>query len=285
MSTANTNHSSDKSNKKSILLSFKRNKKNKKQAEFNSDYQRLTRKQELITSDNLNYRSQEKVSQKLINENQKTNFTHRRQKTLSPTFCMQQKKQSDNSKKKKMRRDILQNRRLLSTKDRERRSRLICQKLAELDSFKKAKNILFYHALDDEVSLNTLLVRTLAQKKKNVFLPRLERNKEITVRPYRLGDKLQTSFYNIREPLPKTEVVDPLALDLVILPCVAADSRCFRLGFGLGCYDKFLAKFNGTSVIAAFDLQVVDRVPRQDHDLKAQFLITESQIYANANSQ
>jgi len=174
-----------------------------------------------------------------------------------------------------LRKKILLLRKSLSPVEREEKSRTICEKLASLDGFRNAKNILFYHPLDTEVNISPLLVRTLAKREKNVFLPRLEKDRNISVRPYQIGDKLITNYHNIREPLASTDIFSKQEIDLAIIPCVAADREGFRLGFGAGCYDRFLADFEKTSVLLAFDVQIVKKVPRENHDQATSILITE----------
>ena len=184
--------------------------------------------------------------------------------------------------KKILRQKMIKERQDLSLDKVEEKSRLICAQIENQEKFQKAKNILFYYAKDNEVNLNTLMVKTLAKKEKNVFLPRLERDKEISVRSYNIGDKLQTSFYDIKEPLASSQTFKKEDVDLVILPCVASNKECFRLGFGMGCYDRFLENFKGKSIIASFYFQITE-IPKESHDQKADFVITESMIYSKKN--
>ena len=87
------------------------------------------------------------------------------------------------------------------------------------------------------------------------------------------GDELEISEFNIKEPcsLP----VNPLCLDLVIVPALAVDKNNYRLGYGGGFYDRFLAKYPGlTTVVAIAKELVFDKIPVQNFDVKFDFLIT-----------
>ena len=59
------------------------------------------------------------------------------------------------------------------------------------------------------------------------------------------------------------------ALDMIVVPLVAFDRTGARLGYGGGCYDRYLPTLSTSCRIVgiAFDEQCVDRVPTDAHDL------------------
>lgn len=64
-------------------------------------------------------------------------------------------------------------------------------------------------------------------------------------------------------------IVPAKALDMVVVPLVAFDRAGARLGYGGGCYDRYLPILSPTCQIVgiAFDEQRVDHVPTDAHDL------------------
>ena len=64
-------------------------------------------------------------------------------------------------------------------------------------------------------------------------------------------------------------IVPAEALDLIVVPLVAFDRTGARLGYGGGCYDRYLPELSATCQIVgiAFDEQHVDRVLTDAHDL------------------
>ena len=58
-------------------------------------------------------------------------------------------------------------------------------------------------------------------------------------------------------------------LDMVVVPLVAFDRTGARLGYGGGCYDRYLPTVAPERPIVgiAFDEQCVDHVPTDAHDL------------------
>jgi 5-formyltetrahydrofolate cyclo-ligase len=65
---------------------------------------------------------------------------------------------------------------------------------------------------------------------------------------------------------------------LTIVPLLAFDRERYRLGYGKGLYDQLLAMIGGVAVGVAFAAQEVDALPREDHDQRLDFIVTEHEI-------
>ena len=61
------------------------------------------------------------------------------------------------------------------------------------------------------------------------------------------------------------------------MPAVCYDRRGYRLGFGGGYYDRWLAGFSGFRVGLCRGLVLQDRVPTEAHDSRVDLLITEQE--------
>ncbi len=100
--------------------------------------------------------------------------------------------------------------------------------------------------------------------------------------PYTSHDDLIKSKYGILEPKDdNTLVINPEILDIVITPGVVFDEEGYRIGYGGGFYDKLFEKIEDRVVKIAigFELQVIDKVPRDSYDKAVDYLITEEKIY------
>ena len=71
-------------------------------------------------------------------------------------------------------------------------------------------------------------------------------------------------------------IVSAEALDMVIVPLVAFDRAGARLGYGGGCYDRYLPVLSPICQIVgiAFDEQRVDHVPIDAHDLPLPHIVS-----------
>lgn len=71
-------------------------------------------------------------------------------------------------------------------------------------------------------------------------------------------------------------IVPAEALDMIVVPLVAFDRAGARLGYGGGCYDRYLPMLSPACQIIgiAFDEQRIDRVPTDAHDLPLPYIVS-----------
>lgn len=161
-------------------------------------------------------------------------------------------------------------------------SDIITDKLLNLDCIKNAKNIMLYLDFNNEVSTDNL-IKKLLNLGKIVSSPITlkEERKLIPSQITDLKNGIQYGAYNIREPKPEcSPAINIKDLDVVIVPAVAYDKNCYRLGYGGGFYDRFLENLRKDAVTIgiAFDLQIFDEVPKEAHDAQLDYIVTESRI-------
>lgn len=71
-------------------------------------------------------------------------------------------------------------------------------------------------------------------------------------------------------------IVSAEALEMIVVPLVAFDRAGARLGYGGGCYDRYLPTLSPACQIVgiAFDEQHVDHVPTDAHDLPLPHIVS-----------
>ena len=161
-------------------------------------------------------------------------------------------------------------------------SDIITDKLLNLDCIKNAKNIMLYLDFNNDVSTDSL-IKKLLNLGKIVSSPITlkEERKLIPSQITDLKNGIQYGAYNIREPKPEcSPAINIKDLDVIIVPAVAYDKNCYRLGYGGGFYDRFLENLRKDAVTIgiAFDLQIFDEVPKEAHDAQLDYIVTESRI-------
>ncbi|MBQ8699578.1 MAG: 5-formyltetrahydrofolate cyclo-ligase, partial [Schwartzia sp.] len=125
------------------------------------------------------------------------------------------------------------------------------------------------------------LLSRLLETGKRVAIPWIagERATEAVLVPSM--DALEAGTYHIltvREEI--REVLPPQAIDCVIVPGVAFGRDGTRLGMGGGYYDAFLPKAaRAVKIAAAFQCQILDRVPSLPHDCGMDWIVTEQGVF------
>ena len=85
----------------------------------------------------------------------------------------------------------------------------------------------------------------------------------------------------IREPQ-GGRLIRPQALDVILVPLVAFDAQCRRLGHGAGYYDRYLAQTDALRIGVGFACQKVDAIHALPHDIAMDLIVTEEEILSQA---
>ena len=170
--------------------------------------------------------------------------------------------------------------------DKPRLSAAIVERLAALPEYGTAHTLSCYVSTADEVHTHELLKKAWSAGKRTA-VPYIGGGHIVLFHLTSLAE-LAPGNFGILEP--KRELrslaerrIEPADLDLVIVPGVAFDRRCGRLGHGKGHYDYLLpqARPAARRIGMAFECQLVDEVPMLPHDVFLDAVITEREIYTN----
>ena len=102
--------------------------------------------------------------------------------------------------------------------------------------------------------------------------------KELIWYNWQPSEPLVTGAYGILEPVSASPRLEPIDIDLILVPTVAIDRRGYRLGYGGGYYDRLRADRSWRQIPTigiVFDFAVVDILPIDPWDLKLDAVCTE----------
>jgi 5-formyltetrahydrofolate cyclo-ligase len=170
-------------------------------------------------------------------------------------------------------------RRLRASVDPEERARLggrIEERLVAMPDFVTAGSVLLFYSFGSEVATAGLVERARALGKR-VLLPYLA-GRALEAAEIDAGEELVPTTYGPKEP-GRRRAIDPKEVDLVVTPGLAFDRRGYRLGYGGGFYDRYLARLrsDATRMAVGFSFQVVDEVPADPADERVHLVVTESE--------
>ncbi len=152
------------------------------------------------------------------------------------------------------------------------------QNLLKWVDFTPYKTILLYYALPDEVD-TSILLNSLSNRlngNKRIVLPVV--NGDVLILKEFVPQEVAHGYMNILEPQ-EGECIDPAEVDMAIVPGVAFDSSCNRMGRGKGFYDKLIPYLNCRIIGLGFDFQMVERIPCESFDKPLDMVITQSARY------
>ncbi len=174
----------------------------------------------------------------------------------------------------------------MSDEDRHAKSVLACHLLASTPEWQQAHCVMLYLSTPEEIDTAPLVLRAW-QTGKTVAVPRVswDQRRMLPTEITSLTKGITSTATGIREPEDGKPV--PLDLiDLVIVPGVGFSPTGYRIGRGMGFYDRFLAQsdFVGLSCGLGFEEQLVEYIPVLDHDVPLGMLVTDRQIKRFASS-
>ncbi len=182
-----------------------------------------------------------------------------------------------------LRKNKLAARNELSPEERRDKSCLIEEKVFQIDEVSKGTTFFVYVSFRSEVTTFGIIEKLLSLKKTvTVPITHVKEKRIDAVRITRPHEELSPGYCDIPEPrkeIWETQKMDPKDIDIIFLPGSVFDERGGRFGYGGGYYDRFLASVpKAIRVGLAFELQMIERAPLQDHDEILDYVVTEKRI-------
>lgn len=175
--------------------------------------------------------------------------------------------------KQKLRKRILEKRDTLTKKEIKDKSKKIKEVLFSLPEFNLAKTICFFVSFNKEVNTHGMIKEAIKQGK-IVCVPMATDHKLILSKINKFDDLDKKNKYGILEPS-KINKINKNDVDIIIVPGTVFDKQGHRIGYGKGYYDGLLKGYKGLSIGICFDLQMLNKVPRNEWDEKLDKVITE----------
>lgn len=150
------------------------------------------------------------------------------------------------------------------------------------NAYKNSLKIAVYYATHNEVSTN-LIIETALRENKSLYFPHWYPEHAL-IRFFHVEDisQLELKPWGIREPRPDLcpENVR-FDFDLILVPGIAFDRHGYRLGYGVGGYDRILSGIAIRAWGLAYDFQVLDSLPVDPHDVPLSEIVTEKGTILN----
>ena len=186
--------------------------------------------------------------------------------------------------KRRLREQVLQRRDAMAGARRLAAGEALRARLVALPAVTDAATILCFASFRSEIDTMPLIDWWLAHGIA-VALPRIigPRHMEAFAVTDPKSDLLP-GRHDIPEPREGLALVDPAVIDVVIVPGSAFDREGGRMGYGGGFYDAFLRRLrpDARRIGIGFEAQLVERVPREAHDLCVDLVVTESRAIETA---
>jgi 5-formyltetrahydrofolate cyclo-ligase len=170
----------------------------------------------------------------------------------------------------------------LDSLDREAKEAQLIENFPALPGYEAAQSILLYVKGFPEELDSRPFFRHALQSGKRVLCPRVDRPAH-RLRLFlvnSLEDDLEPGILGIPEPRSHCPEVNPAEVDWALVPGLAFDRQCYRLGRGGGHYDRLLPLLRPDALCwgLGFECQIVAKLPVEPHDFPLYGVATEEGI-------
>lgn len=180
--------------------------------------------------------------------------------------------------KTNLRKKLKHNRAQLSEDYRIESNEKILRNILQLPEYQHAKTIFCYVGTTEEIDTSPLIQHALSSGK-SVAVPKcIGRGIMEAYQIYSL-EELRSGYNGILEPDEQcSNIVTPDEIELVIVPCLSANRKGQRIGYGGGYYDRYLERTEACRVLLCREKLMYEDIPIEEHDKAMNFVISEEQI-------
>jgi len=140
------------------------------------------------------------------------------------------------------------------------------------------KKYFVYNSFQSEVDTSEIIDR-LRHMGNKVYLPRVagEHMEAVLIdgKTRFIKDK-----WGIEEPKSGETATE---FDVIIVPLLAFDRSCNRLGYGKGYYDKFMTDKKALKIGLAYSFQEVEKIVADKFDVKLDIIVTDREVISADN--
>lgn len=172
--------------------------------------------------------------------------------------------------KSELRKNILDIRRNFSG---ERESVEICENIQNMAEYAEAENIAAFIPYKSEVNIMPLIEKALHNKK--VCFPVTDENDNLAFYFIKSLSEPKPGKYGILCP-PEVQYAE--RIDFMLVPGIVFDKNGFRIGYGKGCYDRYLKDKNIFTCGVGYSFQLVKNVEYEKHDIMMRAFADEKEV-------
>lgn len=178
--------------------------------------------------------------------------------------------------KKELRKRMLKLRDEQRPADRALWDDIIFSKLTGSSDYREAKVVFIFVSFRSEVDTHRIIRKAL-EDGKVVGVPKVLSKAE-GMKAFRIEsmEDLAEGYFGVLEPKEGCPEIPAADIDLIVMPGAAFDREGGRIGYGGGFYDKYISEAGRgiRKVALAYRMQILDKVPMEENDMRVDAIIT-----------
>ena len=99
-------------------------------------------------------------------------------------------------------------------------------------------------------------------------------------------DQLERGSFGVLEPrVDQCKKVESFHDSLCVVPCLSCDRKGYRLGYGSGYYDRFLANYRGVTVALCYQEILQPKLMHGKYDVAVDYVVTQQACWSTQRWQ
>lgn len=192
-------------------------------------------------------------------------------------------------RKNELRSFFRKQRRSLSEQEKRSFSENLCKNIILLNEFKQADAVLSFYPLENETDIRAVNEEALRLGKLLAFPRCVKGTGEMNFFSVKSFNELEKGSFSIYEPKEGCPIFVPSVGKKIIclVPAMAYDRYGFRIGYGGGYYDRYLARFDSPvscdgknifSIGVVYSTFLTDTLPHGEFDKSVDKVVTDKEI-------
>lgn len=154
----------------------------------------------------------------------------------------------------------------------------VMKNVLKLREYKNCEILYVYVSTEIEVDTKQIISAALKDGKK-VAVPRCVPNTRQMVFHYITDiSELKVGTFGVLEPPENLPVANDYNNSLMIVPAMIIDKFGYRLGYGKGYYDRYIANYTGVTAGICYTNNIKYKIYHGKYDKKLAYIITEKYI-------
>ena len=176
--------------------------------------------------------------------------------------------------KVKLRAELLPKRRNMDKNIKREFDLEIQSRLLLTQEYRGCDTVLVYVATAEEIDTKGIINAAFANKKR-VAVP--VTNDDYSLDFYYINsiNELKSGRFGILEPINREEKVTDFENSICVVPALCCDLSGNRIGYGKGCYDRFLAQYSGEKICLVYGDNVLPQIDSEETDIAIDIIVSD----------
>lgn len=143
------------------------------------------------------------------------------------------------------------------------------------DEYYLCDTLFIYVSNENEIDTLGIINAAFANKKR-VAVPVTNDDYSLTFYYINSIEELKRGRFNILEPVEKSNIAADFENSICVVPALCCDLNGNRVGYGKGCYDRFLSTYNGKKICLSYADDVLPKIDVDATDIPVDIIVSNS---------